>query len=108
MRKRFLIIGTGLGLLGYYQFVPKSLELRSNLPTTQKSIEAIIADKRKAERETILINPYYGGLDFPPTFYDDLIMSPMEYGLLIYHGNKRKRGNRLRFPHNAKLKRRMK
>jgi hypothetical protein len=40
------------------------------------------------------------------TYYPDYGMSPKEYGMKYGHGNKKGKSNRLRFSHNAKLKRR--
>jgi hypothetical protein len=67
---------------------------------------AVLTEQKCKEHYAIKIDPYTGGLDFHPVLLGMPGMCPKEYGLSIYHGNKRKRSNRLRFSHNAKLKRR--
>ncbi|MFD2581513.1 hypothetical protein ACFSR6_03365 [Pedobacter vanadiisoli] len=70
------------------------------------NIKAVFSQEKRRQREEIQVDPYSGGLDYDPYTFDTSSMSPKEYGLSIYHGNMRKRSNRLRFSHNAKLKRR--
>lgn len=46
-----------------------------------------------------------GGLDLPPMFPKGIGMTPKEYGMRYSNGGS-KRSNKLRYSHNAKVKRR--
>ena len=59
---------------------------------------------RKSEKEKISVNDITGGLNF--LHGNPYGMSPKEYGMRYGHGGT-KRSNRLRYSHNAKLKRRI-
>jgi hypothetical protein len=100
-----LLASSGLSLAGASAMI--SVESRSHtVLVVEDNTKAVIPTEKRKESEAIKIDPYTGGLDFDPISFGMPGMSPKEYGLSIYHGNKRKRSNRLRFSHNAKLKRR--
>ena len=99
------IIGAGFSLA----HVSAMVSVESKSPTVfvvEDNPKAVLPEQKRKEPEAIKIDPYTGGLDFDPISFSMPGLSPKEYGLSIYHGNKRKRSNRLRFSHNAKLKRR--
>jgi hypothetical protein len=59
--------------------------------------------KTKAPKQKIVLNDVTGGLDFDRG--NPFGMTPKEYGIRFGNGGS-KRSNRLRYSHNAKLKRR--
>jgi hypothetical protein len=62
--------------------------------------------EHRKSKEAINVNAY-GGLDFNPFLFNDSGLSPKEYGLRFGTGKSSKnKSNRLRYSHNAKLKRR--
>jgi hypothetical protein len=106
MRRNFtrsLIMGAAAmaGLAGAGQV---ALANKSLAPTTSNTIEYKATTKTKQARQKIAINDMTGGLDFTPN-WSELLMSPKEYGMTYGNGGS-KRSNRLRYSHNAKVKRR--
>lgn len=67
------------------------------------TVEYKATPERKATKEKISVNDVTGGLNFPHLFSPGL--SPKEYGMRYGNGGS-KRSNRLRYSHNAKVKRR--
>lgn len=59
---------------------------------------------KKLVKEKISVNDITGGLDFDRS-YRDFGLTPKEYGMRYGNGGS-KRSNRLRYSHNAKVKRR--
>jgi len=100
----FLFLGAGISMADVSAML--STIQSQKIVIVENDKQAAFFDQARKEKEAIKIDPYTGGLDFDPISFSMPGMSPKEYGLSIYHGNKRKRSNRLRFSHNAKLKRR--
>lgn len=87
------------GLIGTAQAKGETLVTSQNVNEVAKTNH-----ERKKAKEEININ---GGLDFPTHYPGDYGLSHKEYGLRYGTGKSRKcKSNRLRFTHNAKLRRR--
>jgi len=102
-RIAFVLLSSGISLASLSAMI--SVESRSNtvLVVEDKAKAVIPTEKRRQRVNKKIMEPIE---DHNPISFNMPGMSPKEYGLSIYHGNKRKRSNRLRFSHNAKLKRR--
>lgn len=74
------------------------------LAANNTTVEYKATADRKSKKEKISVNDVTGGLDFMPML-PKLGMTPKEYGQRYGTGGT-KRSNRLRYSHNAKLKRR--
>lgn len=79
---------------------------QATLATSQNAHEIKAVRETKREPKKIEINNT-GGLDFPPIYFPEPGLSPKQYGIRFGHGNKVRKGNKLRLSHNAKLKRRV-
>lgn len=90
----------GLGTTG---LAKASANADSNAVTINSNSKATTV--RKEKKGAIKINPMTGGLDMTPMWALNPGLSPKEYGMRYGNGGS-KRSNRLRYSHNAKLKRR--
>jgi hypothetical protein len=100
-RSRLSMLGAGFAfalaaLAGSAQALPLT-----SAPTTQNETKATAP---KVTQRTAHKVHSVGGLDLMQ--YGNYGMSPKEYGIKFGSGNQKGRCNRLRFSHNAKLKRR--
>jgi hypothetical protein len=73
------------------------------LATAANTVEYKATNDRKAKKEKISVNHVTGGLDFDHG--KPFGLTPKEYGMRYGNGGS-KRSNRLRYSHNAKVKRR--
>ncbi|WP_114937556.1 hypothetical protein [Mucilaginibacter endophyticus] len=97
--KNLLLSGLALaGLAGAGQVAS------AHSQSAASTVEYKATNERKAKKSKIAVNDVTGGLDFAPML-PKLGMSPKEYGLRYGSGGT-KRSNRLRYSHNAKVKRR--
>lgn len=60
---------------------------------------------KKEKKGAIKVNPLTGGLDMTPPIPAQFGLTPKEYGMRYGNGGSKK-SNRLRYVHNAKVKRR--
>jgi hypothetical protein len=102
MNTRKIAIAMCLGLAGMTGAAQAMQSLAHTTHVTQEEMKAVGAKHTKKSRT---IEETFGGLPLV-SFMPDYGMSPKEYGMKYGHGNKKGRSNRLRFSHNAKLKRR--
>jgi hypothetical protein len=102
MNHKKIAIAFCLGLAG---MTGTAQAMQSLAHTTHVSREEMKAVGAKHTRQSKTIEESIGGIP-RVTFMPDYGMSPKEYGMKYGHGNKKGRSNRLRFSHNAKLKRR--
>lgn len=107
MRRNFMksiVMGatTMAGLTGAGQVASAKL---ADTKATAVKYEAT-NEKKKAGKQKITVNPLTGGLDMPAHTPGVFGLTPKEYGQRFGNGGS-KRSNRLRYSHNAKLKRRM-
>lgn len=97
--KSLLLSGLALaGLAGAGQVAQGKATAPAN------TIEYKATTKRKERKQAISVNGVTGGLDFT-LLLPQPGMSPKEYGMRYGNGGS-KRSNRLRYSHNAKVKRR--
>jgi hypothetical protein len=102
MNTRKIAIAMCLGLAGMTGTAQAMQSLAHTTHVSQEEMKAIGAKhtkKYKITEETI------GGIPLV-SYLPDYGMSPKEYGMKYGHGNRKGKSNRLRFSHNAKLKRR--
>lgn len=97
MRKSFLSFAIALaGLTGATQ---------ASAPLMQSSFNEMKATAAKHSQSENKIYNTIGGIPLT-TILPDYGMSPKEYGMRYARGNRKGKSNRLRYSHNAKMKRR--
>ncbi|MBB2148817.1 hypothetical protein [Pedobacter gandavensis] len=99
-RNRLSMLGAGFAL-ALAGFTGSAQAAQSLTATVQNEIKA----KPAKHTQTYTIHNTVGGIPLT-TFLPDYGMSPKEYGMRFGHGNRKGKSNRLRYSHNAKMKRR--
>jgi hypothetical protein len=98
--------GFALALAGLMGSAQATQPLTAAQQNVRSSGEMKAARETRKSKEAINVN-IDGGLDFNKFLFNDAGLSPKEYGLRFGSGASRKnKSNRLRFTHNAKVKRR--
>lgn len=90
---------SGLAITGQIAQANKSLAV-----TNSSTVEYKATTRRKEAKQNITVNDVTGGLDMSMPVRD-FGLTPKEYGMRYGSGGT-KRSNRLRYSHNAKVKRR--
>ncbi|RZJ88551.1 MAG: hypothetical protein EOO20_13350 [Chryseobacterium sp.] len=106
-KRRFGLIAAAMGMAGLMGGAQATQPLNAQHQEVRTTGEMKATREHRKSKEAINVNAY-GGLDFPSFEYDHGI-PPHIYGTYYVKsggGNKAKRNNKLRFTHNAKLRRR--
>lgn len=105
-KQRFGFLAAAMGLAGLMGGAQATQPLTSPQHNVRSTCELKATKEERKSKEAIKINAY-GGLDFNPFLFSDSGIPPHIYGMMhIKSRGGKKFGNRLRFSHNAKLKRR--
>ncbi|RZJ91878.1 MAG: hypothetical protein EOO20_03820 [Chryseobacterium sp.] len=105
-KRRFGLIAAAMGMAGLMGGVQATQPLNAQHQEVRTTGELKATRETRKSKEAINVN-IDGGLDFNKFLFNDSGLSPKEYGLRFGTGESRKnKSNRLRFTHNAKLRRR--
>lgn len=105
-KRRFGLIAAAMGMAGLMGGAQATQPLNAQHQEVRASGELKATRETKKDKGAINVN-ISGGLDFPPLFPADNGIPPHIYGMHhIKSSGGKKYGNRLRYAHNAKLKRR--
>lgn len=107
MRRTMIGRAAGIGALAIASMLGGAQASQPLVAQTTNATEIKATTKRKMNVKHKVVKEDIGGLDLMG--YGDYGLSPKEYGLRFGTGKSREnKSNRLRYSHNAKLKRRVK
>ncbi|RZJ87299.1 MAG: hypothetical protein EOO20_16375 [Chryseobacterium sp.] len=105
-KRRFSLIAAAMGMAGLMGGAQATQPLNAQHQEVRTTGEMKATREHPKDKGAININAY-GSLDFPPIFPHDNGIPPHIYGMHhIKSSGGKSKSNRLRYSHNAKLRRR--